>query len=470
MEQAAWVFVQKLLSFDNNLKRVLVVCGNGNNGGDGIAIARLLNQKNITTQIYLCMDDVKNTDSLYDKQKAIYRAYDYPQLQAISETDEYDCVIDAIFGTGLSRQIQGNIADTIAIMNRMKAWKVAVDIVSGVSADYGEELGVAFAADDTFTFSFAKIGQLLWPGKRDTGRLSVLPIGITKESWLEKKPSYMALEDVDFSLLPKRMDHSNKGTYGKLLVIAGSVNMSGAAYFCAKAAYRTGCGLVKIYTNEENRIPLLAQLPEAILSTYDKKFDERQLSEELKWADAVVLGPGIGTTSASGAMLRFVLQNCMVPLLLDADALNLLAKEPELLLRPHLDIVVTPHLGEMARLNNETVSLIQTRLVQTAQEYAMRYDVVCVLKDANTITSVPYGTTYVNTSGNHGMATAGSGDVLSGVIGSLLAQGANMENAASLGVYLHGRAGDYASSSVGARAMIANDIIDGLSGILCSVE
>ncbi|MCI5857508.1 MAG: NAD(P)H-hydrate dehydratase [Agathobacter sp.] len=470
MEQAAGAFVQKLLSFDRQLKRVLVVCGYGNNGGDGIAIARLLNQKHILTYIYLCMDKEETEDNLYQMQKRTYRAYGYPEVAQIAAGDEYDCVIDAVFGTGLSRQIRGMQEQTIEGMNHLSGWKVAVDIASGVSADTGEIMGTAFEAEDTFTFSFQKIGQTIWPGREKSGRVSVLPIGITEESFLERKPSFATLCDGDLSLLPKRTAHSNKGTYGKLLVIAGNPGMAGAAFFAAKAAYRTGCGLVKIYTAEENRIPLQTLLPEAILSTYDKKYEEKQLSDELKWADAVVMGPGIGNAASTFSMLKFVLQSITVPLLLDADALNLLAREPELLLRPHLDLILTPHLGEMARLNNETVSLIQTRLIETAQEFAMRYDVVCVLKDANTITAVPYGMTYINTSGNHGMATAGSGDVLSGVIGALLAQGASAENASTVGVHLHGRAGDFACSNLGARTMTASDILDGLSGILCNVE
>jgi NAD(P)H-hydrate epimerase len=255
-----------------------------------------------------------------------------------------------------------------------------------------------------------------------------------------------------------------------LLIIAGSTNMAGAAYFSAKAAYRTGCGLVKIYTPEENRTVLQTLLPEAVLETYNSKPDEEQLMQSLKWADAVVMGPGMGTSNPAARMLTFVLRNIGVPLLLDADALNILSKEPEALLLPHLDIVITPHLGEMARLTGDSISLIQTRLIETAQEFAMRYDVVCVLKDANTITAVPYGLTYVNTSGNHGMATAGSGDVLSGIIGTLLSQGVGVDMAASFGVYLHGRAGDAARASVGARAMIADDIIDGLPDIFQMID
>jgi hydroxyethylthiazole kinase-like uncharacterized protein yjeF len=190
-------------------------------------------------------------------------------------------------------------------------------------------------------------------------------MGITEESWLDRKPHLAALEAQDVSrLLPKRMDHSNKGSYGKLLVIAGSVNMAGAAIMCARAAYRSGCGLVKILTAEENRVIIQSAVPEAILSTYGTKLDEMQVVEELKWADAVVLGPGIGTERNAQKLVSLVLKNCAVPLLLDADALNVIAKETELLLRPHTEMVVTPHLGEMARLTGDTVSLIQTRLVE----------------------------------------------------------------------------------------------------------
>jgi NAD(P)H-hydrate epimerase len=470
MEQAAWAFVRKLLLCREDKKRILVVCGSGNNGGDGIAIARLLNQSGVPAVVYLCHDTEDGKESLYQKQKKIYRAYGYPETDGIHADDDYDCVVDAVFGTGLSRPITGALYDVISIMNQIDATRIAVDIASGVSADSGEVLGIACKADETYTFSFAKTGQLLFPGNEYTGKLTVLPIGITEDSFLGKKPTFAMLEDTDFSLLPRRTKHSNKGTYGKVLIIAGSTNMAGAAYFSAKAAYRTGCGLVKIFTPEENRAALQTLLPEAVLLTYSDKFEEKQLAEALSWADAVVMGPGIGTSAQMKNMLKLVLKSVQVPLLLDADALNILSGEPELLLAPHLDIVVTPHPGEMARLTGDTVSLIQTRPVETARDFAMRYDVVCVLKDANTITAVPYGMTYVNTSGNHGMATAGSGDVLSGVIGTLLAQGMDAGAAASLGAYLHGRAGDYAAKLVGARAMIADDIIDGLSKLFCDLE
>ena len=203
-------------------------------------------------------------------------------------------------------------------------------------------------------------------------------------------------------------------------------------------------------------------LPEAILSTYGVKIDESQVIEELKWADAVVLGPGIGTDKNAQKLVELVLKNCAVPLLLDADALNVIAKEPEVLLRPHTEMIITPHLGEMARLTGDAVSLIQSRLVESAFTFAQTYNVVCVLKDFHTITAIPYALGYLNLSGNNGMATAGSGDVLSGIIGAMLAQGMTADLAAPLGVYLHGLAGDKAAKATGERALIATDLIEAL--------
>lgn len=473
MEQAAMAFVRELLSCHEQISNVLVVCGYGNNGGDGIAIARLLNQTGIRATVYLCNDreeTKQNQEDLYQQQKKIYRAYQFPEAEGLAGSDSFDCIVDAVFGTGLSRAVEGALADTICRMNEMKGLKVAVDIASGVSADTGEVFSVAFCADETYTFSFEKIGSAIWPGASYSGDVHVLPIGITPHSFAEHRPVYAAFEKIDLSLLPKRTAYSHKGTYGKLLIIAGSTNMAGAAYFSAKAAYRTGCGLVRIFTAEENRSPILAMLPEAVLVTYGKSFDKNKLLEQIKWADAVVLGPGLGCEGISREILRFAMRNVTVPMVLDADALNMLSDETETLLAPHMDLILTPHLGEMARLTQRTVSSIQTHLLESAQEFALRYDVICVLKDARTVTSVPYGLTYLNFSGNHGMATAGSGDVLSGVIGSLLSQGIAAATAAPLGVYIHGLAGDAVRTRIGAAAMTASDIIDGLSTVSRTID
>lgn len=468
MEQAAQAFVEKLLVLHPEPGNVLVVCGSGNNGGDGIAIARLLNQRKISATLYVPSD--KKSSELFRLQQKIYLSYQYPLVTELAEDVQYEIIVDAIFGTGLSRTIGSPYDRVIDRLNQMDAHRVAVDIASGISSESGEIFGVAFHADDTITFSFGKIGSYLWPGAGYSGNIHVVPIGITEESFLDRKPHYAALGWSDLALLPKRMPNSHKGTYGKLLVIAGSHNMAGAAVFAAKAAYRIGCGLVKVMTAEENASIVLNALPEAILSTYGKNIDPRQLVEDLKWADAVVLGPGLGTSAAARELLHQVLKNSSVPLVLDADALNLLAEETDLLLRPHTEIVVTPHLGEMARLTGDAVSYIKTKMTAAAQDFAHKYDVICVLKDAHTVVAVPYGLCYLNLSGNNGMATAGSGDVLSGVIGGLLAQGVTAQTAAPLGVYLHGIAGDEAKKHLGTYSMMASDIVDGISTVLMQVK
>lgn len=470
MEQAAMAFVRELFLIqkesDRTWKQAGIVCGSGNNGADGLAIARLLTQQKKKVTIFTVGEAAGHkTTASYEQQRKICSAYEIPIRDTLDTLEECDLIVDAVFGTGLSRKVEGALAETILQMNQAAGWKVSVDISSGLSADNGEVLGCGFRADDTITFSFGKIGQFLWPGNEYSGTVHITPIGITEESFLEHKPRTAVLKKQDLVRLPARMAHSNKGTYGKLLVIAGSVNMAGAACLCAQAAYRMGSGLVRVVTAEENRQIVQSAVPEAILTTYSKKIDTAEIIDAVKWADAVVIGPGIGTDRTARELLSCVMGCVNVPMVLDADALNILAEDVGRLLRPHMDLILTPHLGEMSRLTGASVSYLQTDLCGAAEQFAQTYDVICVLKDFHTITAVPYGMTYLNLSGNPGMATAGSGDVLSGVIGSLLAQGMQASLAAPYGVYTHGLAGDEAQASVGMRSMMAGDIAEGLKFI-----
>jgi NAD(P)H-hydrate epimerase len=246
-------------------------------------------------------------------------------------------------------------------------------------------------------------------------------------------------------------------------VIAGSVDMAGAAIFSAKAAYLSGCGLVRILTPEENRVIIQSALPEAILTSYNsKKPDRDTINGALQWADVIVCGPGLGKGDAARLLVHTVLKNAAVPVILDADALNIIAEETEILQRPHTELILTPHLGEMARLCNATISYIKDHLLETAQEFARTYNLILVQKDARTITAVPYGMTYVNLSGNNGMATGGSGDVLTGVIAGLAAQGAAPSLAAPLGVYIHGLAGDAGAKKLGCYSLTAGTLLEAL--------
>ena len=240
--------------------------------------------------------------------------------------------------------------------------------------------------------------------------------------------------------------------------------MAGAAVFSGTAAYRSGTGLVRILTDEANRQTIQTAVPEAVLITYNDGFEEKLLLDQLQWADAVVLGPGIGQETSARRLVEMTLKHYDGPLIIDADGLNIVSENPELLLQKK-HMVVTPHLGEMSRLTGKAIADVQKNIIKTAKDFAEKYNVVCVLKDFRTITAVPNGRTYLNMSGNNGMATAGSGDVLAGMIGALLAQGLSEEDAASIGVYLHGLAGDAARDQYGATSMMASNILRGITQI-----
>jgi len=245
------------------------------------------------------------------------------------------------------------------------------------------------------------------------------------------------------------------------------VNMAGAAILTGKSAYASGCGLVRILTPEENRIIIQTALPEAILSTYSiKDLDKEAVKNAIAWADAVVIGPGLGTGELAECLVKLVLDYAEVPVVLDADALNLLAGNMNLLAMQHPEIIVTPHMMEMSRLTGKSIKELQMEFLEAARDFADTYHVTCVLKDERTAISIPESMTYLNLSGNAGMATAGSGDVLAGIIGSLMAQGYHCADAAPLAVYLHGVAGDCMVKETGKAGLMAADLVEGIRRIL----
>ena len=480
MEQVAMCFVWRLCDIlketieKRNVKGI-VFCGLGNNGADGLAIARLLNEKGIYTEVCkvnALLHKSNTTSESYQVQERIYGAYHYPEQNDISFVleNEYDFVIDAVFGIGLSRNLDEEYKHIIETINKVKARKIAVDMPSGVNADNGQIMGAAVKCDETITFSFRKLGQYMWPGCEYAGKTYVEEMGITTKSWLDKKPSMAHLEENDFHRLPKRASHSNKGTFGKLLIIAGSLNMAGAAIFAAKAAYRSGVGLVKVLTQEDNRCVLQEAVPEAIISTYGNTLNIEQLISEIHWADAIVIGPGLGQSAISKKLVTLVQETASVPVVWDADGLNILSENTQSLLMPHTEYIMTPHLGEFSRLSNHSIEFIQNHLIDSAVDFARMYDVICVLKDFHTIIANPYGLSFLNLTGNNGMATAGSGDVLAGIIGALLAQGLKGMEASSYGVFIHGLAGDIARKKMGTHPMIASDIIDALKEVWKGID
>lgn len=495
IERAALAAVEELERAGLREKsRILIACGTGNNGADGLVMARLLHLKGHVVQILTVGNRTKATPE-NKKELEIAQKYGVPVLTAeeflkicgqpekenagnndAHEDGMYEVVADAVFGVGLARRIEGVYGELLVCLNALQGKKLAVDIPSGIDADDGSVLGVAFRADLTVTFSYEKVGMRLFPGQAYCGRIVCRSVGIDDRSFLADmghghEPLMAAFTPDDLALIPERRPHTNKGSYGKVLVIAGSVNMAGAAIFSARAAYLSGCGLVRILTPEENRTIIQSTLPEAVLDTYNSKKPEMErVITALQWADVVVCGPGLGTGEAAHRLVQTVLKNAAVPLIMDADALNIISEETDVLRKPHTDLIVTPHLGEMARLQGVTVSYIQDHLVESAEEFARTYNLICVLKDARTVTAVPYERTYVNLSGNNGMATGGSGDVLTGVIAGLVAQGAKPELAAPLGVYIHGLAGDTAAETCGRYSLMAQTLLEALPEVFLKRE
>ncbi len=460
MERAAEAVAAEVIKRAKKEASILVLCGGGNNGGDGYAAARLLFLQGYDVSLYALAAPAKG--SLCESEQKICRNYGIKELSALPEK-EPDVVMDAVFGTGLSRDITGPIAETLRVVNAWACQRIAVDIPSGVSADHGRILGIAFQADLTVTFAYRKLGQILFPGAACCGELLCADIGITDHGFLNRMPRVCSLTTEDLSLLPERKADSHKGDFGKVLVIAGSPSMCGAAAFAAEAAYRMGAGLVQIFTAEENKTALQTLVPEALLSTYkNEKHDEKTLIEAIHWADGVLIGPGLSTSSTAEKILKTTLKSVSVPLVIDADGINLLAKEPEILKGPHTDVILTPHIGEMSRLTGDSPMYLKEERMRIAEDFANEYNVILTLKDSRTVTAVPYGRLYLNRSGNHGMATGGSGDVLSGMIAGLLAVGAGAEHAAALAVFMHGLAGDLAAKEKGAASMLARDLLSKL--------
>lgn len=465
MERAAKACVDTILEQGFSLTNVCVVCGSGNNGGDGFAIARMLLERGASVKAVFVGNPEKCTEETLQQRK-MYEAAGGVSCKDF-EVGEYSIIIDAIFGVGLSRKIEGKYAEVLVHMNTSKGVKIAVDIPSGISADTGQILGIAFQADLTVTFQAQKLGMCLHPGKELAGQVLVADIGICEETF-EKCMEVMGVKDsLDYqNLLPLRKENSHKGSYGKLLVIAGSKGMSGAAFLNAMAAYVTGAGLVQIYTPESNREILQILLPEAIIRTYED-YEEDELLELLHWADVVCIGSGMGVGTISKKIVQTTVQQVEVSCVVDADALNLLSENMEILMKKkHGKFVLTPHMKEMARLTNQTIQELVENRREILLEFVQRYHVTCVLKDARTLIGNPNTRSYWNPSGNAAMAKAGSGDVLTGIIGGWMAQGVDAEDAAVLGTYVHGRAGDFAWEVKGAYSVLARDLLEQLSEVL----
>ena len=452
-------------------QKILCVCGSGNNGGDGIAIARILFLHGYDAEIQMAGNPEHMTEETV-RQLRIAENYHVPVVNN-PDPGEYTTIVDAIFGIGLTRQVEGRYRELISRINKAKAWKVAVDIPSGVDGDTGKEWGIAFHADLTVTFAFCKAGLLLYPGRLLAGRVVTADIGIYKDDITETSDRKLwQAETSDLAFLADRKPDGNKGTFGKVLVVAGSTGMCGAAYLCAEGAFASGAGMVKIRTVKENRIPLQTLLPEAMFS--EDTVNAISMHKDYDWCDVLVIGPGVGTENETARKIIWFLQRAAEDnkrVILDADGLNLLSEIPVMWEFIGKNVILTPHMGEMARLTGKTIEELKSDAVKAAAELAVEKQCVCVLKDACTVTAGPSGEAWINISGNPGMATAGSGDTLSGILAGVMCRKrteteADLAEMAAAGVYLHGLAGDRAAEKNGMCGMKAGDILKNVSGIL----
>lgn len=486
MERASLCVAEQMQTLVAAPARILVLCGTGNNGGDGMAVARILAQRGYTVDIFLPATGHRITKEA-KKQFEIAKALAIPvydQMDWDSRMSVYDGAIDAFFGIGLQRAIEEPYASAVQAVNSSGIPVVAVDMPSGIHTDNGKVCGVAVKADITVTFGYEKPGLLLYPGREYAGKVVACHIGFPEKQQLPEQlwPKYICYDEEDMKRLPKRPADSHKGTFGRVLVIAGSEGMSGACQFAARAAYRMGAGLVQIYTVESNRSILQSTIPEAIVSTYDNDFSD--LESAYEQATAIICGCGIGVSSRSRKLLQKVLllqqNHPSKSLVLDADALNILAEMSAEKGQSFLEVkresslfssefpmpkgcILTPHIKELSRLCGIPVKELAFNLWEVMNQIQDRIPGNCAVLAKDATTLVAGGNhLYMNVSGCHGMATGGSGDVLAGLIGGLLAQGMDTVEAARLGVFLHGRAGEQASDHRKAYSIMASDIIESI--------
>lgn len=483
MERAALEVATLIKKKIKKSDRIIAVCGNGNNGGDGIAAGRILFLQGFQVAILFIGKEEEATQQT-KVQLEIAKNLGIRIENNNYKLNEYTVIIDAVFGVGLSRLVAGDQAQIIAEMNRQDAIVFSVDMPSGISADDGGIQNVAVRADHTVTIGFMKQGLLLYPGAEYAGEVTVAEIGYPETALQQVKPDTFYYDANDLKLLPVRKHTGHKGTFGKILVIAGSKGMSGAAFLSAKAAYRTGAGLVKVLTASENRQVLQTLLPEALFYSYDdseSKEGTKRLLDHISQASVIVIGPGLGQSDLAEYLLRIVLEEAKVPVVIDADGINLLAKmldtstkdmdarNDTLVKIVKAPTILTPHLLEFSRLLNVPMKQLKENIIDTVCQCSNNNNLIFVVKDARTVVS-HQGRRYINVSGNHGMATGGSGDVLTGVIAALAAQGAMLFDAACLGVYLHGLAGNDAARNKGTYSLIASDIIDSIENVMKTVD
>jgi hydroxyethylthiazole kinase-like uncharacterized protein yjeF len=464
MERASAAFVRWFCDQFVNTRPVGIFCGKGNNGGDGLAIARLLRERSFQVKVYI----IEYTeDSSQDFQDNLERIRNQASLTNIHSTKDFPeipstmILVDAMLGSGLSRPAEGLVADAIGFINDQPNKVIAVDIASGLYADKSnDERDIIIKPSCTVSFQFPKLAFLLPQNAEFTGDWHLAEIGL-HQTYVQNTltPFYFTDKASAERLIIPRKKFSHKGTFGHALIIAGSHGKMGAAVLSGKACLRSGVGLLSMHIPECGYEIVQISIPEAMV-TVDRHAKQITVLPDISTYSAIGIGPGLGKEKETLGVVENLIDSAASPLVIDADAINLLAENQYLLKRLPENTILTPHPKEFERLAGKSSNEFER--LERAQEFAKQHRVIICLKGANTAVVLPNGDVHFNSTGNPGMATGGTGDVLTGVITALLAQGYTPESAAILGVYQHGLAGDKAAEARGMSAMTASDVADHL--------
>ena len=481
MENAGKAVVEFLQETFTDLtkKTITIVAGAGNNGGDALVAARYLHLMGVPVKVFINADrglspSAKlNYEILLRLPVKVYWLYNENSMHLLKVTVNYsDIFIDGLLGTGVNRDVSGQMEQIIDIANRRSCVKVAIDVPSGLNSDTGEIWGRCLKADYTVALAQPKRGHMLNKGMKYCGQVVVKEIGIPNEIYEKLNLNCQIIDENCLKPCKEpRNRSSHKGSFGHLLAVGGSMGMSGAMTLTAQAALRSGVGLVSCAVPESVQLHVAVNVPEAMVQPLPEgsRFSMaaiEPLQELLRGKKAVVAGPGMGTGEATGAMIREILKNDRCPVVIDADGLNAAEQWLEEAGQAQMPVILTPHPGEMARLTGLETSYIQNNRLAAAQEFAQKKQVWLVLKGANTIVAAPDGRLYMNVIDSPALAVAGSGDVLAGIIGAFLAQGMQPEDACCAAVYVHGLAGKHVAETIGEVSSKASDIISSIPTIL----
>jgi len=462
-------------------RKVIIIAGSGNNGGDGLVVARNLYNEGWDVKVFLTAkpEDLKGDALLQYRIAVKFGLKIYPINEFLTNYSSLitrHCIlVDALLGTGISKKVTGLLSEVISYLNRSNVPIISVDIPSGISSDNGQIMGEAVRADCTVTFGLPKRGHLLYPGAQHSGKLFIEDIGFPKELLISEKLHIELLTKDKVSLLiPKRLRYSHKGNYGHVLIVAGSKGKTGAAIMAAKACLRSGAGLVTLGIPKsladvfQSRVTeeMILALPDKGDGTLSQRAARVILNFLNERATTLAIGPGIGISSDTKKLMGILIKTSTTPMVIDADGINSLKGERAMFSKLKAPIILTPHPGEMARLlgKQKGVSVktqdIERNRINVPFSFAKETGTYLVLKGVPTIIAGPDGMAYINSTGNPGMASAGTGDVLTGMISAFLSQGLSPTHASILGVYMHGFAGDSAAAEKGEHPLIATDIIE----------